>query len=73
VWIASHALPAYHFRALGRKPRDGDLFDHRQLPYGVDMDVFLTEDGRLREWFEQLYGRKRRVMTTGEFLAEKWC
>lgn len=73
AWLASHAIPAYYYSLLGEPVDKGDLFDHRLLVYGYDMDVFLTQDKRLREWFALLFGDKCRPMTAQEFFAQQWC
>lgn len=71
TWARIFALNMHRYYVV-RSSRDrGDLFDLWQMTYLVDMDGFLTNEEKLPEWYRDVYGANRRVMTWEEFIAEK--
>jgi hypothetical protein len=63
-----------HRYFIEKRKRDaGDLYDLWQMSYLVDMDVFVTNERKLPDWYADVFGNTKRVMTAEEFLARTWC
>jgi hypothetical protein len=72
TWARIFALNMYQYLVV-RSSRDrGDLFDLWQMNYVESMDVFLTEELKLPEWYAHVFGASRRVMTWDQFIGQRW-
>lgn len=73
AWARIFALNLHRYLVLRRRRHEGDLFDLWQMLYLQDMDVYITDEKKLPEWYGGVFGNTRRVLTAAEFLAERWC
>lgn len=65
------ALLLYLYRGQGEAVDPGDQSDARQLTVVLAVDLFVTNDARLRKR-AAVIGDAAKVLTAGEFLSRKW-
>jgi len=73
TWARIFALMLHRYFILRRKRDKGDLFDLWQMIYLQDMDVYVTEERKLPDWYKDVFGSSRSVMNWDLFVSEKWC
>jgi hypothetical protein len=69
TYMKIFALLLYKYLVLCRKREEGDLFDFRQMVYLQDMDVYVTDDRKLQEWYHSIFDNTRQVITAEKFLV----
>lgn len=70
TWARIFALGLHRYLVLRRKRHEGDLFDLWQMLYLQDMDVYITNEKKLPEWYREVFGGTRRVVTAEGFFAQ---
>lgn len=68
AYMKIFALMLYQYLVLHRKRDKNDLFDFKQMVYLQDMDVYVTNEKKLQEWYHRVFDNTRRVITAEQFL-----
>lgn len=73
TYMKIFALMLYQYFVLCRRRDEGDLFDFKQMVYLQDMDVYVTNERKLQEWYYRIFDNTRQVITAEQFLVADTC